>query len=132
GALLAIERRIGPERLYGRLPRPLRIAVVFVLVLFSRVLFRAPDLRGALAYFGRMFALVPVAESAPLLAGLTHGPYLLITFAAAAIVVWAAPQTWTWTRTLSPVRVATAFALFAGSVALLATQDFNPFIYFIF
>jgi hypothetical protein len=30
------------------------------------------------------------------------------------------------------VRIAAAFALFAGSVALLATQDFNPFIYFIF
>jgi len=132
GTFLAVERAVGVERLYGRLPRPLRIAVVFTLVLFTWVLFRAPDLTAALAYFARLFGAAPVQEGAVLVSDLVYSPYLLGTFAVAAAVTWLAPQTWEWTRRLSPARALAAFALLVAALAALATQDYNPFIYFIF
>jgi alginate O-acetyltransferase complex protein AlgI len=132
GALLALERRVGEERLYGWLPRPLRVGVVFVLVLFSWVLFRAADLGAAIAYFGRLSGVAAAGPAAGLLPALLRSPYLLATLLAAAIVTWAAPQSWTWTRQLSPARVAVAFGLFVVAAATLAAQDYNPFIYFIF
>ncbi len=132
GALLAIERKVGPERLYGWLPKPLRVATTFGLVLVSWVFFRAADLTTALAMLGRMVGLGHPAAAAPLLSGLLWSPYLLASFLVAAAVVWLAPQSWTWTRDLGPVRLVTVFALFLLAVAALATQDYNPFIYFIF
>ena len=132
GALLALERGAGEERLYGWMPRPLRIAVVFVLVLFSWVLFRAADLPAALDYFARLFGLAVVHPPAALLPALLHSPYLLGTMLVAALVTWSAPQTWSWTRRLSPARLATAGGLLVLVLAVLATQDYNPFIYFIF
>ncbi len=132
GAMLATERAVGVERLYGRLPRPLRVALVFTLVLFTWVLFRAPDLAAALDYFARLFGAAPVQEGAVLLGDLVYSPYLLGTFLVAAGVTWLAPQTWEWTRRLSPARAAAAFLVLVAALALLATQDYSPFIYFIF
>jgi len=132
GVLLALERAVGVERLYGRLARPLRVALVFVLVLFTWVLFRAPDLPAALGYFARLFGAATVQDGAPLIGQLVYSPYLLGTFAAAAGVTWLAPQTWDWTRRLTPLRAAGALALLFAALAVLATQDYNPFIYFIF
>ena len=132
GTLLALERAVGVERIYGWMPRPLRVATTFSLVLVSWVFFRAADLPRALAYLGRMFGSGEMAPTAPLLSGLILSPYLLGCFVLAAIVVWAAPQSWTWTRDLSPLRVTATIALLVVAVAALSTQDFNPFIYFIF
>ncbi len=132
GALLALERRVGIERLYGWLPAPLRVANTFVLVLFSWVLFRAADLPAALGLFARMFGFGEPASAAPLLSSLLWSPYLLASFLVAAGVVWLAPQSWTWTRELRPLRLASVLALLLVAVAALATQDYNPFIYFIF
>jgi alginate O-acetyltransferase complex protein AlgI len=42
------------------------------------------------------------------------------------------PQSWDWTRTLSPGKAAWILLLFVLAVAVLSTQTFNPFIYFIF
>lgn len=67
-----------------------------------------------------------------LVSDLVYSPYLLGTFAVAAAVTWLAPQTWEWTRRLSPARALAAFALLVAALAVLATQDYNPFIYFIF
>ena len=38
---------------------------------------------------------------AGLLAGIVYGPYYLGTFLLAGVIVWTAPQTWDWTRTLT-------------------------------
>jgi alginate O-acetyltransferase complex protein AlgI len=132
GAMLAVERAVGVERLYGRLPRPLRVALVFTLVLFTWVLFRAPDLPAALDYFARLFGAAPVQEGAVLLGDLVYSPYLLGTFLVAAGVTWLAPQTWEWSRRLSPARAAAVLLLLVAALAVLATQDYSPFIYFIF
>jgi alginate O-acetyltransferase complex protein AlgI len=132
GALLAVERAVGIERLYGWMPKPLRVANTFALVLVSWVFFRAADLPAAVDYLGRMFGVGPSAATAPLVGGLLLSPYLLLCFALAAVVVWAAPQSWYWTRDLGPWKVAAVLSLLVVAVGALSTQDYNPFIYYIF
>ena len=132
GVLLAAERAVGVERLYGWMPRAARVATTFSLVLVSWVFFRAADLPAALAYLGRMFGLGAAGEGAPLLSGLLASPYLALSFVIAAAVVWGAEQSWTWTRELTPLKIALALALLVTAIAALSTQDYNPFIYYIF
>jgi len=59
------ERWRGKQSLYRAWPRSLRIALTFVLMLFSWVWFRADTLSEAMSYFGSMFGLAPVASAAP-------------------------------------------------------------------
>jgi alginate O-acetyltransferase complex protein AlgI len=132
GALLAVERARGKAALYGRLPAPLRVAVTFTIVLIAWVFFRAPDLPHAFRYLNDMSALGDPQPGAGLLAGILYQPYYLATFLLAGAVVWAAPQTWDWTRTLTPRKAVAILALLLGSTVVLATQEYNPFIYFIF
>ena len=132
GVLLAFERKRGKAQAYGRLPAPARVAVTFTLILVTWVFFRAPDLPAAGRYLASMVGLGQPHDGAALLAGLIYQPYYLLTFGVAAIVTWGCPQTWEWSRTLTPVKaVATAAAFMLAAVAL-TTQAFNPFIYFIF
>jgi alginate O-acetyltransferase complex protein AlgI len=132
GALLAFERLRGKAALYGRLPAPVRVAATFTLVLVTWVFFRANDVRHAFSYLGNMFALGNPPESAGLLAGIVYQPYYFLTFLLAGVIVWTAPQTWDWSRTLTQPKAAAVLAAFVLSVVVLATQDYNPFIYFFF
>ncbi|GMU66435.1 MAG: alginate O-acetyltransferase [Acidobacteriota bacterium] len=132
GGLLAFERAVGVERLYGRLPDALRTAVTFLWVTLAWVPFRAPDFATTLGYYARLIGLDAPSPEAALLGGLLGTPYLVGSLAAAAVVVWGAPPAWTWTRTLTPARALASLALLFATVAALATQKFNPFIYFIF
>jgi len=132
GVLLGIERMQGKDSLYHRLPVALRMGITFGIVCISWVFFRAADLPAALAYLGAMFGVVAPTDTAPLLAGLLYQPYYVATFAAAFVITWGAPQTWDWTRSLPWWKVVVITALFGCSILLLATQAYNPFIYFIF
>ncbi len=141
GLLLAAERVAqeankrtdgGGEKAIAGLPRALRIGVTFLLVLVSWVFFRAADLAGALAYLASMAGLAAARPEAALLGGLIHRPYYLVTFALAALVVWAAPQTWDWTRRLTAPKLCCSLALLWLALVAMETQGYNPFIYFIF
>jgi alginate O-acetyltransferase complex protein AlgI len=132
GAALALERALTPERLYGKLPGALRTALVFGFVSLAWVPFRAADFRATLAFLARLCGRGEPTASASLLPGLLHSPYLVLSFLTAAAVVWAGQQSWTWTRELTPMRAGVSTALLALALAALATQRFNPFIYFIF
>jgi alginate O-acetyltransferase complex protein AlgI len=132
GTLLALERLSGKAALYRLLPAPARVAATFVLVLVGWVFFRASDLPQAVRYLADMFAVGDPQDGAGLLAGIVYQPYYLGTFLVAGAIVWAAPQTWDWTRVLTRAKGATILALFATAVIVLTTQAFNPFIYFIF
>jgi len=132
GALLAVERLRGKAALYGLLPGPVRICATFTIVLITWVFFRAPDLPQAVRYLGDMLALGDPQEGAGLLAGMVYQPYYLGTFLLAGAIVWSAPQTWDWTRTLTLPKATAILALLALSAVVLATQAYNPFIYFIF
>ena len=132
GVLLVLERRRGKDAWYRRWPRPARVAVTFAIVTVTWVFFRSPDLVSAGRYLGWMFGLGEASPAASLVAGMLYQQYYLATFAAAAAVTWLAPQTWDWTRSLTPVKVAVVLLGLGLAVSVLATQAYNPFIYFIF
>ena len=132
GALLAIERAGGKRSWYRRLPRAARVATTFLLVLVTWVFFRAADLPSALEYLGVMLGVGVATPEAYLLAGTLYGPYNLLAFAVAALVAFAAPQTWDWTRRLPSWKALLCLALLWLSLLMLVTQSYNPFIYFLF
>jgi len=132
GAMLAVERMQGKDSIYRALPRPARIAITFAVVCVAWVFFRSPDLVSALRYCGSMLGLNGAVGGAGLIDGLIHQPYYLGCLGIAAVVTWACPQTWDWTRRITPTKVAVMLVLFWLSLVVLTTQSFNPFIYFIF
>ena len=132
GALLAVERRYARRSPFGRLAAPVRVGATFAIVLVTWVFFRAPDLPSAMRYLGDMAGVAAPQAGAGLLAGIVYQPYYLGTFAVAALIVWGCPQTWDWTRRLTWPKTAVTFALFLLSAVALATQSYNPFIYFLF
>ncbi len=132
GMLLAAERARGKRALFELLPRTGRVAMTFVLVLVSWVFFRANDLSSSIAYLGSMFGASAMHESAVLLGAVLYRPYYLLSFGCAAVVAFAAPQTWDWTRRLPLWKAVLCLGLLWLSLALLTSQEYNPFIYFIF
>ncbi len=132
GAWLALERALGKRGLYSFLPRPGRILLTFTGVLLTWVFFRAPDLPGAGRYLADMVGLGGRAPEAALLGVVMFTPYALISLAVAGLVTWLAPQTWDWSRRLPLPRAAMAFVCLSLALVMMASQGYNPFIYFIF
>lgn len=132
GAWLALERALGKRSLYGGLPRPARVALTFLGVLVTWVFFRAADLAAAGAYLSAMVGLADAQPAAPLLSGILYTPYSLLSLAVAAAVAWGCPQSWDWTRRLTWPRGMLALGCLATALVAMATQGYNPFIYFIF
>jgi len=132
GAVLIFERTQGKDSVYRSLPRALKVALTYLIVLFTWVFFRANDLDHSLAYLGSMLGLVAPQGGAALLGGIMYQPYYLVCMAAAAAIVWAGPQTWDFTRRISRPKLALIVLLLWLSILVLTTQEFNPFIYFIF
>ena len=132
GGMLVLERLRGKTSYYERLPRPARVALTFGLVSIGWIFFRSSDLPSAMAFLGSLFGQGGVHPGASLIGGLLYSPYYLGCFAVAALVVWCAPQTWDWTRRLSWQRAAVCTGLLWASLAVMVTQAYNPFIYFIF
>ena len=132
GAWLALERAAGGGSPYHRLPPLARRAATFLVVLVAWVLFRAADLPAALRYLGNMTGLAAPQEGAGLLGGIVYQPYYLLCVGLAAAIAWGAPQTWDWTRRLGWARAAACLGVFWLALAAMATQGYNPFIYFIF
>lgn len=132
GGMLALERAMGKDSAYRRLPLYARVAMTFALTTFAWVFFRSASLSDALAYLGHMFGLGHVQPGAALIGGIVYKPYYALSMCAAAVVVWVAPQTWEWTARLSGARAVACVAVLWLSLVMLATQAYNPFIYFMF
>jgi alginate O-acetyltransferase complex protein AlgI len=132
GGMLAFERSQGRQGFYHNLPKPLRVAFTFLIVLIGWVFFRASDLPRAVAYLSSMFGLGHADAGAALLGGILYKPYYLLSLSIAALVVWAGKQTWDWTQRMTLPKTAVCFALGWLALVVLATQEYNPFIYFIF
>jgi len=132
GAMLIAERLRGKTSFYERLPRPVRVGLTFALVNLAWVFFRSDDLLSALAFVGRLFGVGAARSGTGLIGGLLYTPYYLGSFVLAAVVVWLAPQSWDWTRRLSWQRALVCTVLLWAGLAVMLTQAYNPFIYFIF
>ncbi|MFP4054968.1 MAG: MBOAT family O-acyltransferase [Phycisphaerae bacterium] len=132
GAMLAFERLQGKNSPYRRLPGPLRTTVTFAIVLITWVFFRATTLQEATDYLARMFGLGAEQAGAGLIGGIIYQPYYLVMFVVAAVIVWAAPQTWDFTRRITAPKATAIVGMFWVAIIALTTQAFNPFIYFIF
>jgi alginate O-acetyltransferase complex protein AlgI len=79
-----------------------------------------------------MFGLGRSDPGAALLGGILYKPYYVLSLAIAAVVVWFGKQTWDWTQRMTVPKTAICFALGWLALVVLATQEYNPFIYFIF
>ena len=101
GLLLVLERWHGKQSLYSALPRPGRIAVTFLLMLFSWVLFRADNMTAAAEYFRAMLGFSAGSEVAPLLGALIYTPHHVLILATCAFLVFQPLQAHDWA--LSPV-----------------------------
>jgi len=133
GSLLSVERWHGKQSLYALFPRPLRIGFTFLLMLFSWVLFRADNLTAAWHYFGSMFGLMPVSDTAPLLGAAIYTPYRLLILVLCAGLVFQPLQAHDWAeRPAAWPRVALATPLFILALITMYSQAFNPFLYFQF
>jgi alginate O-acetyltransferase complex protein AlgI len=133
GLFLAFERWRGRRSVYDMLPRPGRIGLTFLLMMFSWVLFRADNLTAAMECFRAMLGLGPSGNVAPLLAAMIYTPYHLIILAVCAVLVFQPLQAHDWAQ--SPVtwgRTALMVPLFVFSLMAMFSQDFNPFLYFQF
>ena len=132
GGMLAFERAQGKASFYRRLPRPARVAITFLVVCLSWVFFRAKTLGQAVAYLKSLFAVGAISAAADVPAGAMYTRLHVAVFMLAAGLVWAAPNTWTYTSRLTSARAVGAFALLVLSLFAMWTQSANPFLYFQF
>jgi len=132
GSILAVERMARKDNVFFPVPRLLRVAATFVLVVIGWVFFRAADLHTAFNYLASMFGFGLSLPSRFLVGGLIYKPYYIISMLIAAAVAWKGVQTWDWTQKMTMPKVAGCFALGWLALVVLATQEYNPFIYFTF
>ncbi|MHB1458151.1 MAG: MBOAT family O-acyltransferase [Armatimonadota bacterium] len=132
GGMLAFERSQGKTSLYNRFPRILKIGITFLTVLIAWVFFRANGLHGAGAYLSSMIGMGNPQTGSGLISGIIYQPYYVISLIAAAAITWGWSDSWYWTQNLSLRKAVVCVGLLWLSIALLVTQAYNPFIYFIF
>ena len=132
GLLLGLEKFLGRRSVYNRLPRPLRVGMTFVLVLFSWVLFRSATMTNASGYFASMFGFMESTTSAMLLAAELYTPSHFIVMTICAAFVIQPTQSFDWVRDLSWPKVLLLLALFLSAIGQMFNQAFNPFLYFQF
>jgi len=132
GAMLGVERARGKHSVYDRLPVPIRIGLTFVVVCISWVFFRANNIGETWRYLKSMIGLADVARGSEALATTIYTPYHLLMFLICAVVVWTAPQAWTFSQRLTPAKAGICFGLLSVSIVFLWTQTVNPFLYFQF
>ena len=132
GTLLMAERWAGRKPAYQRLPRALRIAATFVLVLGSWVWFRAESLPAALAYFRAMLGGGLPTETTALLAAQLYAPGKLAIMAVAALLLCSPRQAHEWSESLTWPKALVLAPTFAVALMTMFSQAANPFLYFQF
>jgi len=132
GALLALERRLGKKGVYAGLPRPLRVAATFVLVLFSWVLFRSESIGEAVRFLAAMFGVVGTQGGSLLLGAEIYGQGPLVMMALCALLAFQSRQAFDWAAEITWPKAALLIPLFGLALAVMFAQAFNPFLYFQF
>lgn len=132
GCWLSFERMLGKDSFYRTAPRPVKIIITFFIVTVSWVFFRSPDLPSACAYLTSMFLPGPVHPATSLMSGLIYQPLYVMSFCVAAAVIWAAPQTWDFTKKMTWPKAVWCAGVLILALTVMTSQAYNPFIYFIF
>lgn len=132
GGMLAFERTQGKDSVYRRLPRGVAVFLTFLIVSLGWVLFRNESMGAASAYSQDLLGLRGNSPGGGLVHTVIHQPYYYVSFMVAIFFTWCMPQTWDFTRRLNVAKAAWCFMVFYLSVSVMVTQEFNPFIYFIF
>ena len=133
GALLIWERWMGKNSLYRALPKVLRIAITFVLVLIGWVFFRAENLAAGIDYLGSMLGLQQPPSSRLLLAAELYSVKNLAVMAVCLVLTVQPLQAFDWSgKRLNAVGAVAFVGLFVLALAVMSTQAFNPFLYFQF
>ena len=132
GGMLAFERWRGKQSLYGRLPRPLRVAMTFVLVLISWVFFRSATLGDAVDYLAAMLGASPAGAGSELLVAVisTRGSWLILGLC--ALLAFSPWQAFDSVRRLTWPKAILLAVLFLWSLATMFAQAYSPFLYFQF
>ena len=133
GVLLILEK-LFVGRLIQKLPRALRTVYAFVLVMIGWCVFALPELPKMLTYLGTLFGLGSGGWISPLCAAWTVGylpTFLLAAFAASPLGAAGKKklERFSW---FPAVQLAGTLLLFVLCIASLASQSYNPFIYFRF
>ena len=134
GIVLAVERVVGKKPFYARLPRPVRVGITFVLVLFSWVFFRAKSLDDAVHYLGAMFGGLGEQAAGAVMAARVYQPLYLAMMLLAVVLVWGGMETHRLVQRAAPsLPLALGIVIFfAVAVVSMFSQAENPFLYFQF
>jgi alginate O-acetyltransferase complex protein AlgI len=129
GGVLVLERFgfLGGTR---RLPGWVGWLGTQAVVLVGWVFFRAPTLGSALEYL-RSMGLGCLEGPASTAIGLRQ-PYLMGSLVLAGLLVAFGVQTWDWTQRLNGWKTLAIAGVGLSALVALLTQDYNPFLYFIF
>jgi alginate O-acetyltransferase complex protein AlgI len=109
-----------------------RVGVTSLLVALGWVLFRAHSLTHAGHYFAALGGLAEVQPATSLLWKVLFPPYHVICMCFGLLIVWFAPTAWRFTDHITLTKAIWGVTLFLFSIVLLALQQYNPFIYFLF
>ncbi|MEM7387711.1 MAG: MBOAT family O-acyltransferase [Verrucomicrobiota bacterium] len=132
GLLLVLERLMGKDSVYRRLPRCFRVLITFVILCFTWVVFRSENPAEAGRFCLTMLGFESGNPVSGLVSGLVLTPWSLGWLFLAALLSWFGISSWQFTERLTLCKALWVVLLFAASICTLSTQSFNPFIYFIF
>lgn len=132
GTMLMIERYLSGNARLKNVPRPVGVALTFVILLITWVFFRAENLSTAGQYLSAMFGLSDWGPSAAILEGTVLNPFNYLALICAALLTWLVPRTAEFLERISPGKCIFGLLLLAFSVRQLFYQGFNPFLYFQF
>lgn len=130
-AILLILEKTVLKKLLQRLPKALCHLYTMLIVVLGWALFYFEDMRALGSFFAKLFTFAPATQQGlSLVLGFT--PMLLVSMVACTPILqklFAGRQEKAWVRWAS---IAAAAAVLILCVAALASQSYNPFIYFRF
>jgi alginate O-acetyltransferase complex protein AlgI len=132
GLMLSWERLTASRGWFKGVPRPLKIAFTFTIVLFTWVFFRAENFDVAWRYLSAMFGFTSLAATAPLLEARMLSDFNVIQILIASFVAFIMPNTQTILRTFVPWKGVVGLLLLMLSVAIMFARGHSPFLYFQF
>ena len=132
GTMLALERLMGKTSFYSKLPRPLRITVTFIMVLFTWVFFRAANFEVARRYIAAMLGFGGDAPASAILQARIFTPMNILVLVICAAVVWVFPRAQDLTKSLRWPKAILLAIVFVLALAMMFYAGYSPFLYFQF